>query len=83
MKRQFKLVENSDGIFLYPIPVIKEKKYLIQCSSHDAAQEFIKSIQNGEIFHPDQETIIAQKFHSDGQTPIFSTTDYVKCSKGS
>lgn len=73
MKREFKTVE-IDGIFhLYPIPVIKEKKYLLKCGSSDDAQKLITLIDKNIIEHPDTSTAVFERlgFHTDGKTPIY------------
>lgn len=72
MKRTFKKVIIDSEIFLYPVPVIKEQKYLIQCGSDLAADEFVTAVEKGEFSHPDENShdFVTVRHHTDGKTPI-------------
>lgn len=58
------------GEFLYPLPVIKDRKYLIECHSfHDF---YIFCFEEGHLASPDSFPNFLRKksVHSDGQTEI-------------
>jgi hypothetical protein len=67
-------VTNIEGrIYLFPVPVEKNRKYLIFCSSDKEAQKVITEVTSKRVTHPD---LISKDFiflttHKDGQTKIF------------
>jgi hypothetical protein len=71
--RELKITTIQGIIFLYPVPVIKEKKYLIRCESLEKANELIQEISNQKIQHPDNGSPDFQfvSLHTDQQTKIF------------
>ena len=73
MKREFKKVEIDGSIHLYPIPVIKDKKYLIECRSDEEASKLMGLIEQNLIPHPDADLSGFQLkgHHTDGRTPIY------------
>lgn len=73
MKREFKKVEIDGSIHLYPIPVIREKKYLIECGSDEEAGNLMTLIDQNLIPHPDTDLSEFQLkgHHTDGKTPIY------------
>lgn len=64
-----------DGrVYLFPVPVIKERKYLIACSSREEAELVAQAVLTGVLTHPDliSEDFIHLTLHTDKQTKIFS-----------
>jgi hypothetical protein len=71
--RELKCTTIEGRIYLFPIPVVKERKYLIFCSSEIEAEVLSKAIQEKKLSHPDliSEDFIFLTIHSDKQTKIF------------
>lgn len=71
--REHKLTTINDRIFLYPVPVIKEKKYLIEIENEMHAVVFNALIQSQVIRDPLEQEVNYQKIeqHSDGKTWIY------------
>lgn len=72
MIREFKITTINGCIYLYPVPVMKEKKYLIRCESVEQAHVLMQEMANQKIPHPDKQN---DKFkviglHTDQQTQI-------------
>jgi len=70
--RELKITTIQGIIYLYPFPVMKEKKFLVRCESMQKALELIEAIKNQEISHPDE---LLQDFkfvslHTDQKTRI-------------
>lgn len=66
-------VTNIEGkIYLFPVPVIKDRKYLIFCSSEDEAQKVEQLIRTGKVTHPDlvSPDFILLSYHTDKRTKI-------------
>jgi hypothetical protein len=74
MLRELRQTKINDKIYLFPVPVIKERKYLILCESLDEAQEIINGVAQKKIQHPDlvSEDFIQITYHSDGLTRIMA-----------
>jgi len=70
--RELKLTVIQEVPYLYPIPVIKEKKYLVRCDSLTRAHELMRKISTLEIPHPDEESEDFQfvALHSDQRTKV-------------
>ncbi len=70
--RELKLTVIQDVPYLYPIPVMKEKKYLVRCESLARAHELMRKIAALEITHPDLESTHFQfvALHSDQRTKV-------------
>ncbi len=70
--RELKLTVIQEVPYLYPIPVMKEKKYLVRCDSITGAHELMRKISTLEIPHPDDETADFQfvALHSDQRTKV-------------
>jgi hypothetical protein len=77
MSREFKTTQIDNHYYLYPIPVIKNQKYLIQCSDYNQSIELIRLIHNKEIIHPDNSLsqFIRLGTHTDNKTPIYKIVD--------
>lgn len=60
-------------MYLFPVPVIKERKYLIFCDSEDEALKIISHVLSKKLSHPDliSEDFIYLTHHTDKQTKIF------------
>ncbi len=71
--RDFKKVEIHGEIYLYPVPVIKNNKYLIHCGSEIKADLIITAVSQKKIPHPDENnhSFVTKGYHTDGKTPIF------------
>jgi hypothetical protein len=70
--RELKLTVIQDVPYLYPIPVMKEKKYLVRCKSIARAHELMRKIAALEVAHPDLESADFQfaALHSDQRTKV-------------
>jgi hypothetical protein len=71
--RELKITNINGTIYLYPVPVIKEKKYLIRCASMETAKEIIHEILENILSHPDdsEENFQFVSIHTDQRTKIF------------
>jgi len=71
LKRQYKKSKINGETYLYPIPVIKNSKYLIYIEKEYVAF-FIDSWKNGFLTHPDENPSYLKgvMLHSDDRTPI-------------
>lgn len=72
MRKEFKKVLIGEICYLYPLPVIKENKYLIEVEIN-LADLIIEKILNGQIKSPDETPgyLIKKGYHQDGKTPLF------------
>lgn len=70
-RNEFRHVIINNKSFLYPFPVIKEKKYLIIVNPQFATF-FIECFLKGYLLSPDKKNsfYINESVHSDGKTPI-------------
>lgn len=70
--RELKITNIQGIVFLYPVPVLKDNKYLIRCESIEKANELVASITKKTMAHPDQTSgdykVIG--IHTDQQTKI-------------
>lgn len=71
--REMKLSKIEGRVYLFPVPVIKERKYLVACSNEEEAKKIADAISSGKLTHPDliSEHFIHLTYHSDKQTKIF------------
>ncbi len=71
--REMKATEIEGRIYLFPVPVIKDRKYLIFCTSTSEAEKLARAIKEEKVTHPDliSEDFIFLTYHSDKQTKIF------------
>ena len=74
MKRELRATNINEKIYLFPVPVVKERKYLVLCSSKDEALEVAALVQEGLLVHPDlvSEDFLLLTLHTDKQTKIFT-----------
>ncbi len=70
--RKFSLIEKTNEIYLYPTPVVQNKKYLISCANQHEAQRIKELIDSHTVKHPDSDMsdFIVEKIHTDGRTQI-------------
>lgn len=71
--RELRATSINGKMYLFPVPVIKERKYLIYCSHENEANMIINDIKNKKLVHPD---LLSKDFlylcqHTDHQTKIF------------
>lgn len=74
MLRLLKATTINGQVYLFPIPVIKERKYLILCHSIQEAEAIALAVSEERLTHPD---LVSQDFiyiahHSDKETKIFT-----------
>jgi len=71
------MVSIKDRIFIYPHPVIKDKKYLIEFDDQDEAMKVISEIENDERPSPDENLSLMSEVdvHTDGNTVIYRLKD--------
>lgn len=80
MAREMKLTTINGKMYLFPIPVVKERKYLILCSSEKEAELISLAIKERKLVHPD---LVSADFHyltlhNDKQTKIFTLNPEIK-----
>lgn len=70
--REFRMTTIEGRIYLFPVPVIQDRKYLIFCSSQDEAMKIESAIKAGKVTHPDlvSKDFILLSYHSDKRTKI-------------
>ena len=73
--RELRLTTIDGRFYLFPTPVIKDRKYLVMCTSEDEAQQIAQMVREGILQHPDliSEDFVFLTYHSDKQTKIFTT----------
>lgn len=74
--RKLRVSQIEGRIYLFPVPVIKDRKYLIACASSEEATKIAEAVAAGKLTHPD---LISEHFkhltlHTDNQTKIFMPT---------
>ncbi|MCE3012302.1 MAG: hypothetical protein LW878_04475 [Proteobacteria bacterium] len=71
--RELKTTKIEGRIYLFPIPVMKDRKYLVLCTTESEAQLIAEEVESGKLQHPDliSEDFVFLTFHSDKQTKIF------------
>jgi len=74
--RDLKMTTIQGTIYLYPVPVLKEKKYLIRCASIEKANELMAEISQQAVIHPDIRDVSFKVvgIHTDQQTEILERT---------
>lgn len=68
-----KVTEIEGRVYLFPVPVVKERKYLIFCTSKTEAESLAREIKEEIVTHPDliSDDFIFLTYHTDKQTKIF------------
>jgi len=71
--RELRITKIENRIYLFPVPVTKDRKYLIFCSSTDEAERIIEEVRLNKVTHPDliSEDFMFLTYHTDKQTKIF------------
>lgn len=71
--REMRITRIDGRIYLFPVPVVKERKYLIFCSTELEAEKIAQDIKLEKLTHPDliSEDFIHLTLHTDKQTKIF------------
>jgi hypothetical protein len=74
MQRELRITKINQKIYLFPVPVIKERKYLILCESESQAQQIIQKVGDKTLQHPDliSDDFLYLTLHSDGVTKIYT-----------
>jgi hypothetical protein len=74
MLRELRQTKINDKIYLFPVPVIKDRKYLILCKDQLEALKIIQGVAQKKLQHPDllSDDFIHITFHSDGLTKIMA-----------
>jgi hypothetical protein len=72
-RHHFKMTPSNESFFLYPWPVIKEKKYLIQVPNEKVAAFLIYAIEKHWLPSPDDQTewLVSLGLHQDQRTVIY------------
>ena len=72
MRNTFKQVESNSTCLLYPLPIIKDNKYLIEIE-RGLAPFLIKTFENGFADLPDSfpDYLIKNRTHTDNKTYIY------------
>jgi hypothetical protein len=78
MRKEFRKIIIGNICYIYPWPVIRGKKYLIEVNI-DQADLLIKNILDGTLTSPDEgPTYLCKKgVHKDGFTVIFSIDEKI------
>ena len=60
-------------IYLFPVPVVKDRKYLIYCSTEAEAKLIQEAVKSKKVTHPDliSEHFVFLTYHTDKQTKIY------------
>lgn len=74
MKRELRVTTINGKVYLFPVPVVKERKYLILCPSPEVALKIAAAVAADKISHPDlvSDDFLYLTVHSDQQTKIFT-----------
>ena len=72
--RELRATTINGKVYLFPVPVVKERKYLILCPSEEMALKIAALVQHGKLGHPDliTEDFVYLTLHNDKQTKIFT-----------
>lgn len=78
--RELRITTINGKVYLFPVPVVKERKYLVLCASEEAALKIAAEVQKGNLGHPDLITddFVYLTLHNDKQTKIFSLNPALK-----
>lgn len=71
--RELKTTKIEGRIYLFPLPVVKDRKYLILCSNEDEAAKISELVKENKLQHPDliSEDFLFLTYHSDKQTKVY------------
>jgi hypothetical protein len=71
LTRDHKIINRDSFFLLYPVPVVEDKKYLIEVRTHPLAELLQWAIRNRLLLMP-EESIYRKGIHSDARTPILA-----------
>lgn len=71
--RELRITKIEGKIYLFPVPVVKDRKYLIFCTTTEEAESIMTEVREKKITHPDliSEYFMFLTYHTDKQTKIF------------
>ncbi len=71
--RELRTTTIEKRIYLFPVPVVKDRKYLIACSDLKEAEKIMEAVKTKAVTHPDlvSEDFLFLTYHTDKQTKIF------------
>jgi hypothetical protein len=71
--RDLKTTKINGKVYLFPVPVIKDRKYLIFCSNEAEAEKITQAVREKKLTHPDliSEYFVFLTYHTDQETKIF------------
>ncbi len=71
--RELRATTLEGRVYLFPMPVQKDRKYLILCSDEFEAELIARDVLESKLQHPDliSDDFIFLTYHSDKQTKIF------------
>ena len=71
--RELKATKIDGKIYLFPIPVIKDRKYLIFCATDVEAETIVDAVRSKKVDHPDliSDYFIFLTYHTDKETKVF------------
>lgn len=71
--RELRATKIEGKVYLFPNPVLKDRKYLIYCVSEEEAKKITELVKAEKITHPDliSEHFTFLTFHTDKQTKVF------------
>jgi hypothetical protein len=72
--RELRPTTINGKVYLFPVPVVKERKYLVLCASEEVALKIAAQVKLGNLRHPDLITddFVYLTLHNDKQTKIFT-----------
>lgn len=74
MRRELKLTTINGQVYLFPVPVVSERKYLILCASEAEAGRVSAAVREGQMTHPDlvSDDFLYLTLHTDKRTKIYA-----------
>lgn len=71
--RELRVTTIEKRIYLFPVPVVKDRKYLIACKDMAEAEAIMRDVREGTVTHPDLISghFIFLTYHTDKTTKIF------------
>lgn len=71
--RELRQTKIEGRIYLFPVPVMKDRKYLISCTNELEAEKIAEAVKTQKVTHPDliSEYFLYLTLHTDKQTKIF------------
>lgn len=71
--RELRITTIEGRIYLFPVPVVKDRKYLIACSTKAEAEQIMADVREEKVTHPDliSPHFVFLTYHTDKVTKIF------------